>query len=204
MRSILSAVEKGDIPILMKVVHELGGRHRTPAPVKRQGFADGPCRTPSQPFRPGRREVPAPFELAAELDQFLKKAAYGARNTRGVAVQLAELRAQDNTELPDLPDLYEPLILFYERGIRRLHPVVPAPAPPFPDHVASLDASFHEFVNRTAAVGTHPSPTRRSRRSTGRRRAALTVRTPTGASVTTTAATVKSTCPCHPRRLSST
>ncbi|MEU0829994.1 hypothetical protein [Streptomyces sp. NPDC005969] len=57
-----------------------------------------------------------PSELAAELDQFLKEAAYGARKTCGAAVRLAELRAQNNTELPDLPDLCEPLILFYERG----------------------------------------------------------------------------------------
>ncbi|WP_327247786.1 hypothetical protein [Streptomyces sp. NBC_01320] len=43
--------------------------------------------------------LPLPSELAAELDQLLTKAAYGARKTCGAAVRLAELRAQGNTGL---------------------------------------------------------------------------------------------------------
>ncbi|WP_274563168.1 hypothetical protein [Streptomyces spiramyceticus] len=57
-----------------------------------------------------------PSELAAELHEVLKKAAYSARKTCSGAVRFAELRAQGNATLPDLPDPYEPLILFYERG----------------------------------------------------------------------------------------
>ncbi|MGW1520279.1 hypothetical protein [Streptomyces sp. NPDC002287] len=38
------------------------------------------------------------------------------RTTCAGAVRLAELRTQEPAALPDLPDLYEPLILFYERG----------------------------------------------------------------------------------------
>ncbi|MFB6776245.1 hypothetical protein ACFCX0_02185 [Streptomyces sp. NPDC056352] len=42
-----------------------------------------------------------PSELAAELDQLLTKAAYGARKTCGAGVRLAELRAQGNTGLEE-------------------------------------------------------------------------------------------------------
>ena len=62
------------------------------------------------------KEFRLPPALATELDECLKKVAYGARKTCGAAVRFAELRAQGNIATPDLPDLYEPLILFYERG----------------------------------------------------------------------------------------
>ncbi|MFH8515218.1 hypothetical protein ACH4CE_08890 [Streptomyces gelaticus] len=62
------------------------------------------------------KDFQLPPELAAELDACLKKVAYGARKTCGAAVRLAALRARGDIALPDLPDLYEPLVLFYERG----------------------------------------------------------------------------------------
>ncbi|MFB7191765.1 toxin-antitoxin system YwqK family antitoxin [Streptomyces sp. NPDC056230] len=62
------------------------------------------------------KEFRLPPALATELDEYLKKVAYSARKTCGVAVRLAELRARGDIAMPDLPDLYEPLLLFYERG----------------------------------------------------------------------------------------
>ncbi|MFC9625241.1 hypothetical protein ACFTXM_36525 [Streptomyces sp. NPDC056930] len=62
------------------------------------------------------KESRLPPALATELDECLKKVAYSARKTCGAAVRLAELRARGDIAMPDLPDLYEPLILFYERG----------------------------------------------------------------------------------------
>ncbi|MEU3470804.1 hypothetical protein ABZ716_23165 [Streptomyces sp. NPDC006687] len=53
----------------------------------------------------------------AELKALLARLPSGeVRATCAGAVRLAELRTQDPAALPDLPDLYEPLILFYERG----------------------------------------------------------------------------------------
>ncbi|MGW7712299.1 hypothetical protein [Streptomyces sp. NPDC054771] len=62
------------------------------------------------------KDFQLPPELAAELDACLKKVAYGARKTCGAAVRFAALHARGDIALPDLPDLYEPLVLFYERG----------------------------------------------------------------------------------------
>ncbi|MFJ2895856.1 hypothetical protein ACIO87_13335 [Streptomyces sp. NPDC087218] len=62
------------------------------------------------------KDFQLPPELAAELDACLKKVAYGARKTCGAAVRFAALRERGDVALPDLPDLYEPLVLFYERG----------------------------------------------------------------------------------------
>ncbi|MFD3762412.1 hypothetical protein [Streptomyces sp. NPDC058622] len=56
-------------------------------------------------------------ELSAELDEFLRTVPGSAlRRTCAGAVRLAELRAQNPAAYSDLPDLYEPLVLFYERG----------------------------------------------------------------------------------------
>lgn len=56
-------------------------------------------------------------EVAAELEGFLGTVPGGLlRSTCAAAVRMADLRAQTLAELPDLPDLYEPLVLFYERG----------------------------------------------------------------------------------------
>ncbi|MEU3316582.1 hypothetical protein ABZ743_28395 [Streptomyces sp. NPDC006662] len=53
----------------------------------------------------------------AELKALLARLPSGeVRTTCAGAVRLAELRALDPAALPDLPDLYEPLVLFYERG----------------------------------------------------------------------------------------
>ncbi|MFF3686214.1 hypothetical protein [Streptomyces sp. NPDC002187] len=72
------------------------------------------------PFFDVTEYIDAEFQLAsepaAELDAVLKKAAYSARKTCRGAVRLADLRARGHATLPELPDLYEPLILFYERG----------------------------------------------------------------------------------------
>ncbi|MEU5015599.1 hypothetical protein AB0G35_36170 [Streptomyces sp. NPDC021749] len=56
-------------------------------------------------------------EIAAELNEFLGTVPeWFLRNTCAGAVRMAELRIQNKVRLPDLPDLYEPLVLFYERG----------------------------------------------------------------------------------------
>lgn len=58
-----------------------------------------------------------PSELATELDGLLSSiASYSIQKTCLGAVRLAWLRDQKSATLPDLADLYEPLILFYERG----------------------------------------------------------------------------------------
>ncbi len=58
-----------------------------------------------------------PSELATELDEVLSSiASYSIRKTCLGAVRLAWLQDQKSATLPDLADLYEPLILFYERG----------------------------------------------------------------------------------------
>ncbi|MGW7087466.1 hypothetical protein ACWGH2_28755 [Streptomyces sp. NPDC054871] len=57
-----------------------------------------------------------PPEIATELDGLLNTVASSTiGKTCSGAVRLAALRASDAT-IPDLPDLYEPLLLFYERG----------------------------------------------------------------------------------------
>ncbi|MEU8438802.1 hypothetical protein AB0F18_39180 [Streptomyces sp. NPDC029216] len=56
-------------------------------------------------------------EQDSELAEFLKRLPNGeVRNTCSGAIRLAALRAQNPDAFSDLPDLYEPLILFYERG----------------------------------------------------------------------------------------
>ncbi|MEU9148718.1 hypothetical protein [Streptomyces sp. NPDC048349] len=56
-------------------------------------------------------------ETAAELEEYLSRVPGSAlKATCAGAVRLAELREQNPAALPDLPDLYEPLVLFYERG----------------------------------------------------------------------------------------
>ncbi|MFF5706802.1 hypothetical protein ACFY7H_30595 [Streptomyces sp. NPDC012794] len=56
-------------------------------------------------------------EIASELAEFLLRLPNGeVRNTCSGAVRLAELRAQNPDGFSGLPDLYEPLVLFYERG----------------------------------------------------------------------------------------
>lgn len=56
-------------------------------------------------------------EIAAALDEFLGTVPeWFLRDTCAGAVRMAELRLQNQAGLPDLPDLYEPLVLFYERG----------------------------------------------------------------------------------------
>ncbi|WP_051893318.1 hypothetical protein [Streptomyces erythrochromogenes] len=63
---------------------------------------------------PGFRLSP---ETAAELDAYLGRVPGSEiRETCAGAVRLAEMREQNPAALPDLPDLYEPLVLFYERG----------------------------------------------------------------------------------------
>ncbi|MGW6613691.1 hypothetical protein ACWGA0_09585 [Streptomyces erythrochromogenes] len=63
---------------------------------------------------PGFRLAP---RTAAELDVYLGRVP-GAeiRETCAGAVRLADMRERNPAVLPDLPDLYEPLVLFYERG----------------------------------------------------------------------------------------
>ncbi|WP_251065339.1 hypothetical protein [Streptomyces sp. ISL-44] len=60
---------------------------------------------------------PAP-EVAAQLWEWLPRIIVVSpiKRTCTGAVRLAELRARHPDALPDLPDLYEPLLLFYERG----------------------------------------------------------------------------------------
>ncbi|MER5868299.1 hypothetical protein [Streptomyces sp. NPDC002044] len=63
---------------------------------------------------PGVRLSP---ELSAELGELLRTVPGSAlRRTCAGAVRLAELRARNPAAHRDLPDLYEPLVLFYERG----------------------------------------------------------------------------------------
>ncbi|BCK67962.1 hypothetical protein Srufu_019150 [Streptomyces libani subsp. rufus] len=58
-----------------------------------------------------------PSEFAATLDEYLSHVPSGAvRRTCAGAVRMAEMRVQNLATVPDLPDLYEPLVLFYERG----------------------------------------------------------------------------------------
>ncbi|MFJ1566998.1 hypothetical protein ACIOG8_22740 [Streptomyces erythrochromogenes] len=63
---------------------------------------------------PGFRLSP---EKAAELKAYLGHVPRSEiRETCAGAVRLAEMRERNPAALPGLPDLYEPLILFYERG----------------------------------------------------------------------------------------
>ncbi|WP_326588267.1 hypothetical protein [Streptomyces sp. NBC_01294] len=57
-------------------------------------------------------------EVAAQLQEFLGEtvAINAVKRTCTGAVRLADYRTRHPEELPDLPDLYEPLLLFYERG----------------------------------------------------------------------------------------
>lgn len=58
-----------------------------------------------------------PSDLAARLGGPLKTIGISQVTSTCVgAIRLATLRDQSTIPLPDLPDLYEPLILFYERG----------------------------------------------------------------------------------------
>ncbi|MEV5594050.1 hypothetical protein [Streptomyces sp. NPDC052496] len=62
-------------------------------------------------------EFHLPTGLAAHLEEYLSGVPTGAvRRTCSGAVRLNELRRRSPSATPDLPDLYEPLILFYERG----------------------------------------------------------------------------------------
>ncbi|MEV6679344.1 hypothetical protein AB0N09_21200 [Streptomyces erythrochromogenes] len=63
---------------------------------------------------PGFRLSP---ETAAELRAYLDRVpGPELRETCAGAVRLAVVRERNPAALPDLPDLYEPLVLFYERG----------------------------------------------------------------------------------------
>ncbi|MEU6294432.1 hypothetical protein [Streptomyces erythrochromogenes] len=63
---------------------------------------------------PGFRLPPA---TAAELEAYLSRVPGSElRETCAGAVRLADVRERNPAALPDLPDLYEPLVLFYERG----------------------------------------------------------------------------------------
>ncbi|MFJ7773635.1 hypothetical protein [Streptomyces yangpuensis] len=54
---------------------------------------------------------------AAELEAFLSRVPGSEiRETCAGAVGLADMRERNPAALPGLPDLYEPLVLFYERG----------------------------------------------------------------------------------------
>ncbi|MFJ3515441.1 MULTISPECIES: hypothetical protein [unclassified Streptomyces] len=57
-------------------------------------------------------------EVAAQLQEYLGRiiVTNAVKRTGTGAVRLAEFRARHPDALPDLPDLYEPLLLFYERG----------------------------------------------------------------------------------------
>ncbi|MEV4877209.1 hypothetical protein [Streptomyces cyaneofuscatus] len=59
-----------------------------------------------------------PQDLSQELDEFLRSRLIGAvKTTCAGAVRLAELKAHDSAaETAGLPDLYEPLLVMYERG----------------------------------------------------------------------------------------
>lgn len=55
--------------------------------------------------------------LSAQLDELLLTVpGEFLQSTSAGAVRMAELQAQKPAMLPALPDLYEPLVLFYERG----------------------------------------------------------------------------------------
>ncbi|MFJ9764686.1 hypothetical protein ACIRUY_12775 [Streptomyces erythrochromogenes] len=63
---------------------------------------------------PGFRLSPG---TAAELEAYLSRVpGRELRATCAGAVRLAGMRERNPAALPDLPDLYEPLVLFYERG----------------------------------------------------------------------------------------
>jgi hypothetical protein len=56
-------------------------------------------------------------EVSAELAELLGRLPDGQiRRTCSGAVRLAELQARNPAAAPGLPDLYEPLVVFYERG----------------------------------------------------------------------------------------
>lgn len=59
-----------------------------------------------------------PSELAKDLQTYLNQLTgdYAIKRTCSGAVRIAEFREQDPAFGADLPDLYEPLVLFYERG----------------------------------------------------------------------------------------
>lgn len=58
-----------------------------------------------------------PPQFAAKLEEYLSHVPSGAvRRTCAGAVRMAELQTHYPDAVPDLPDLYEPLVLFYERG----------------------------------------------------------------------------------------
>lgn len=62
-------------------------------------------------------EFQLPPDLSAELDEFLRTVPGSTlQRTCAGAVRLAALRAQNPAAFSALPDLYEPLVLFYERG----------------------------------------------------------------------------------------
>lgn len=63
-------------------------------------------------------EFSASPEVAAQLQEYLGQiiAINAVKRTCTGAARLAEYRARYPDALPDLPDLYEPLLLFYERG----------------------------------------------------------------------------------------
>ncbi|MFH7599493.1 hypothetical protein WDV06_30985 [Streptomyces racemochromogenes] len=62
-------------------------------------------------------EFRLPAETEAALAELLGRLPSGeVRATCAGAVRLAALRTQDPAAFPGLPDLYEPLVLFYERG----------------------------------------------------------------------------------------
>ncbi|MFF4492427.1 hypothetical protein [Streptomyces sp. NPDC001546] len=62
-------------------------------------------------------ELHLPPASDADLAEFLKHLPNGeVRATCAGSVRLSALLAQAPAAFPDLPDLYEPLILFYERG----------------------------------------------------------------------------------------
>ncbi|GGP35291.1 hypothetical protein [Streptomyces sindenensis] len=63
-------------------------------------------------------ELKLPQSLSRDLNEFLRTRMVGlVMTTCAGAVRLAELRAQDPaTGEPNLPELYEPLLVMYERG----------------------------------------------------------------------------------------
>ncbi|WP_228991323.1 hypothetical protein [Streptomyces sp. DH8] len=63
-------------------------------------------------------EIKLPQSLYRELNEFLRARTVGlVKTTCAGAVRLAELRAQTPAaEQPSLPELYEPLLVMYERG----------------------------------------------------------------------------------------
>lgn len=57
-----------------------------------------------------------PSDLSYELDALLRKVSYSARKTCAGAVRLSAMGPPNFGRSTHLPDLYKPLILFYERG----------------------------------------------------------------------------------------